>query len=86
MKKSNRRVDLFYTLFIMRNFSFFCVVYPDDFSFYYKPFLSVVFDFYTFIFSAISIDCEIILDAFSTRKSMSLGATTRLDKFSCFML
>lgn len=23
MKKSNRRVDLFYTLFIMRNFTFF---------------------------------------------------------------
>ncbi len=38
MKKSNRRVDLFYTLFIMRNFPFFCVVYLDVFSFYYKPF------------------------------------------------
>lgn len=38
MKKSNRRVDLFYTLFIMRNFPFFCDVYPDDFSFNYKPF------------------------------------------------
>lgn len=38
MKKSNRRVDLFYTLFIMRNFPFFYMVYPDGFSFNYKPF------------------------------------------------